>query len=70
MDVIHRAFKGPGGFDANGTTEPLVHVGLVTRKDDHIGGFATFSVNSELNDALKGFLFPRNEKTSSHFSGI
>lgn len=70
MDVIHRASKGAGGFDANGLTEPLVYSGLVSRKDDHIGGFATFSVNAEFTGDLKKLLFPRDEDGGPYFAGV
>jgi hypothetical protein len=69
-DVIHRAYKGLGGFDFNGLTQPLVLSGLITSKEDHLAGYSNLSVNPEHTNALKKLLFPRDDDGSPNFEGV
>jgi len=67
-DVISTAStNSSGSVDINGLSQPLVHKGLITRKDDHIEGYSTFVVNEGIARVLKDLLIPRSEGNDTPF---
>ena len=70
MDVFFSTYQWAGGFDANGTIQPWVQKGIVTREDNLHTGYATVTVNRELESDLKKHLFPRKETQGSTFKGV
>lgn len=74
-DVLARAStNGMADTNINELVRPLEQSGLITRDEDGITGYSTFTVNSGLAEGLKRTLFPRDAKQDSDsrpfFTGI
>jgi hypothetical protein len=61
-DAIILAVTGSsGGLDLNTVSRAPIHLGLVSRTEDHLTGHSTFSLNPAHREVLKDLLLPRSE---------
>jgi len=67
-DVISFASTNSAGTtDFNQLILPLTRNGLITRTDDHLEGYSTYTVNEGMTEVLKRLLIPRTEANDTPF---